>query len=369
MPSSARSFFQEDDIIFSIDQNSLAAMMLHLKDHTSEELYALLAPVGLKPAAARWIQAAVVRRAEYPQPRPGLSAAVLEEVRSHTSIPHLTLVDKRVSARDGFAKYLFRGDGEESFEAVRIPLLHRKDDPKYVVCVSSQVGCAMGCAFCATGRLGFRRNLSTWEIVDQVLKIRADSSHPLGGVVFMGMGEPMLNYDAVIRAARILAEPCGAAIAAKAITISTAGIVPGIRRFTTEGHNFRLVVSLNAAEPVLRQSLMPVEKLHSLPELIEAIRDYHRATSRRVTLAWTMIAGVNTREEDARRLAELLRGLPVKLDLIDVNDPMGRYRAPDREELDRFRDALRAHLGAPVARRYSGGSDIRAACGMLAGEG
>ncbi len=128
---------------------------------------------------------------------------------------------------------------------MRIPLLHRPGDFKYVVCVSSQVGCALGCQFCATGRMGFRRNLAAWEIVDQVIKIQADSPHPVRGVVFMGMGEPMLNYDAVIRAARIFSESCGLAIGGKAITVSTVGIVPGIRRFTAEGHIFRLVVSLN----------------------------------------------------------------------------------------------------------------------------
>lgn len=344
-------------------------MTLRLKDVTSEQLHERLAHIGLKPSAARWIQAAALRRGEYPKPRPGLSAAVLEQVRGLTSIPHLTLIEKRVSERDGFAKYLFAGDGTDGFEAVRIPLLHNADDPKYVVCVSSQVGCAMGCAFCATGRMGWRRNLETWEIVDQVVKVQADSAHRVQGVVFMGMGEPLLNYDAVIRAAKILSEPCGMAIAAKAITISTVGIVPAIRRFTRERHAFRIVFSLNAADAALRGSLMPIERTYPLPELMEAIREYHAATRRRVTLAWTMIAGANTREEDARALAELLRGLPAKLDLIDVNDAADRYRPPSREELDLFRDALRKHVGIPVARRYSGGSEIHAACGMLAGAG
>ncbi|MCU0871515.1 MAG: radical SAM protein, partial [Pirellulaceae bacterium] len=265
------------------------------------------------------------------------------------------------------AKYLFRGDGPEGFEAVRIPLLHRPDDLKYVVCVSSQVGCAMRCEFCATGRMGFRRNLAAWEIVDQVSKVRADSPHPVRGVVFMGMGEPLLNYDGVIQAARILTESSGMAISGKAITISTVGIVPAIRRFTEERHTYRLVVSLNSADPLQRRQLMPVEGTYSTGELIEALRAYHEVTGRRVILAWTMIAGVNTRNEDAQMLAELTRGLPIKIDLIDVNDPTGRFRPPSREELEAFRDALTAKLGAPVVRRYSGGRDIDAACGMLAG--
>lgn len=338
-----------------------------LKDLTAEQLCERLSHLGVRPRQARQIHAAVVRRGTLPDNDEGISARTLDDVRRATAIPHLALVDKAISPQDGFAKYLFRGDGPDAFEAVRIPLLHRPEDCKYVVCVSCQVGCAMGCVFCATGRMGFRRNLAAWEIVDQVVKIQADSHHPVRGVVFMGMGEPMLNYEAVIQAARILSESCGLAIGAKAITISTVGIVPAIRRFTAEGHSYRLVVSLNASDPEQRRELMPVEKLHPTAELVQALHDYHRATGRRMVLAWTMIAGVNTRAEDARRLAELLRGLPVKLDLIDVNDPTGRFWPPSPEELNVFRDALSQWLGAPVARRYSGGRDVHAACGMLAG--
>jgi 23S rRNA (adenine2503-C2)-methyltransferase len=157
------------------------------------------------------------------------------------------------------------------------------------------------------------------------------------------------------------------AIAGKSITISTVGIVPAIRRFTAQRPPYRLVVSLTTADPIQRSRLMPVEKMYPTADLIQAIREYHAATGRRITLAWTMMAGVNIGEKDAQLLADLARGLPIKLDLIDVNDPTGRYRPPTPEELDTFRDALRAKLGMPVARRYSGGRDICAACGMLAG--
>jgi len=184
----------------------------------------------------------------------------------------------------------------------------------------------------------------------------------------MGMGEPMLNYANVMQAGTILSESCGMAIAAKAITISTVGIVPAIRRYTAERRRFRLVVSLTTADPQVRRSLMPIEQSYPTPQLIETLREYHAATGRRVTLAWIMISGLNTREEDVVQLAELTRGLPVKLDLIDVNDPSGRFRPPWPQELHRFRDALTARLGVPVDRRYSGGKDIAAACGMLAGQ-
>ena len=342
-------------------------MALLLKNQTSEQLHTSLVHVGVTPHLARRMLAAALQLGELPGPGSDLTLRMRDNLLALTEIPHLTLVETVVSPTDGFAKYLFQGRGPGRFEAVRIPLLHRPDDLKYVVCVSSQVGCAMGCAFCATGRMGFGRNLAAWEIVDQVVKLQADSPHPIGGVVFMGMGEPMLNYDAVMAAIRILSEPCGMAIAAKAITLCTVGIVPGIRRFTAERHPARLVVSLTSADPLQRRELLPVEHGHPTPKLIEALREYHAVSGQRVTLAWTMISGVNVGAQDAQQLADLTRGLPIKLDLIDVNDPTGRFRPPSRPELDAFRDALRARLAMPVVRRYSGGQDIHGACGMLAG--
>jgi 23S rRNA (adenine2503-C2)-methyltransferase len=338
-----------------------------LGNSTAGLMHAGLAHLGVTPRQARQIQVSVIRQGVLPGPLPGLSAKLLERVRCETVIPRLTRLDKVVSPQDGFIKYLFRGEGPDLFEAVCIPLLHRPEDRKCIICVSSQVGCSLGCAFCATGRMGFRRNLATWEMVDQVSHIQGDVPYPVGGVVFMGMGEPLLNYDAVMGAARVMSEPCGLAISGKAITLSTAGIVSAIRRFTAEKASFRLVVSLTSADPVMRRTLMPVERAQPLSELIPALRDYHAATGRRITLAWTMMSGINVGEWDARQLAELTRDLPIKLDLIDVNDPTGRFRPPSAGELRAFRDALRTHLAAPVARRYSGGQDIHAACGMLAG--
>jgi 23S rRNA (adenine2503-C2)-methyltransferase len=339
------------------------------KDHTAAGLYERLAVLGVSAALARRLQAAVLRGSgEVPRELPEVSPRLLDRVRAATTVPRLTLAEKAVSPADGFAKYLFRGDGPEPFEAVRIPLLHRPDDRKYVVCVSSQVGCAMGCVFCATGRMGFRRNLATWEIVDQVIQVRDDSEHPVRGVVFMGMGEPLLNYDRVMRAAEILSEPCGLAINARAVSVSTVGIVPMIRRFTAERRPYRLVVSLTSADPEVRRQLLPVENVHPLGELRAAVQEHHEATGQRVMLAWTLLSGINTRPEDARLLAEWTAGLPVKLDLIDVNDVSGEFRPPDDAERNAFRDTLTAELGMPVARRYSGGQDVCGGCGMLAGK-
>src|ERR1039458_6413972 len=153
--------------------------------------------------------AASVRRGELPALGSDFTARLRDDLIALTEIPHLTQVQKIVSRKDGFTNYLFHGKGPGQFEAVRIPLLHRPGDLKYVACVSSQVGCAMGCVFCATCRMGFGRNLAAWEIVDQVVKMQGDSPHPIRGVVFMGMGEPLLNYDAVMTAIGILSVPRG----------------------------------------------------------------------------------------------------------------------------------------------------------------
>ncbi|HVV52222.1 MAG TPA: radical SAM protein [Polyangia bacterium] len=315
----------------------------------------------------------------------GLSHAAAAALERACEWPELEIVERRRAA-DGFVKYLFRtGDGH-AVEAVRIPLpdpadaralkerrragqaaaLEALPTAKYTVCLSSQVGCALACDFCATGRLGGVRSLKTWEILAQHRAIAAEADHPVRGAVFMGMGEPFLNYENVIRAARILSDPAGPAIAAKAISISTAGVLPAIRRFTAEGHRFRLILSLGAPTPELRRVLMPIEDRWPLAEVLPAVRAHAEARGVRATLAYVVIGGgVNATPAHARALGALLAGTRAKLNLIDVTDETGRYARAGEEELRAFRDVLSA-LGVPVVRRYSGGADIAAACGTLA---
>jgi 23S rRNA (adenine2503-C2)-methyltransferase len=183
----------------------------------------------------------------------------------------------------------------------------------------------------------------------------------------MGMGEPFMNYDAVLRAADILSDPAGFAIARKAITISTAGIVPAIRRFTAERHRYRLAISLTSAIEEKRRWLMPIENKYPLGELLGAARAHAEATRSRIMLEYVLLPGVNMGPEDARALIDRLAGLKVRLNLIDVNDATGRFRAPTEAEVGRFRDLLEP-LGQPVVRRYSGGKDVDGACGMLAAD-
>jgi 23S rRNA (adenine2503-C2)-methyltransferase len=337
---------------------------VNLKNLELEQWQALLAPFAPSTTAIRKLFAAVFAHGapnvaalrQVPQ----VPARVRDHLLARAEVPSLTVLERR-RAQDGFVKYLFGSPAGGRFEAVRIPLF----EEKYVVCISSQVGCALGCGFCATGRLGFSRNLETWEMVDQVLRIRQEADRPVRGVVFMGMGEPLLNPTEVLRAARILSHPAGLAIAARAISLSTAGVVPAIHRYVREGHPYRLVFSLTSAIPAKRLLVMPIEATHALPELVSAIRAYTDARQERAMLAYVLISGFNTGHEDALALAEAFRGIPIKLDLIDVTDVSGRYLPPGAEELARFRDHLRL-LKAPIARRYSGGKDIQAACGTLA---
>jgi 23S rRNA (adenine2503-C2)-methyltransferase len=331
---------------------------VHLLGQDSRSLARAL---GLDLADARRVLGAVVGRGRPLREARNVRRAVLDLVEARCSQARLRQVAV-ADARDGFRKYLFQLPDGGRVETVRIPLF----DTHHTLCLSSQVGCALGCAFCATGRLGLTRNLEAWEIVSQFLEVRADSVRPITGAVFMGQGEPFHNYEAVLKAAYVLCDPAGGRVDQRRISISTAGVVPMIRRYTAEGHKFRLCVSLNAATPEKRAALMPVERGHPLDELVDAVRE-HAARRGRVTLEYVMISGRNVGEEDAAALGGLLAGIPVRLNPIDVNDAEGRFRPPGAEEWARFRDALSRHLpGQPVVRRYSGGKDERAACGMLA---
>lgn len=336
----------------------------HLRSQTPESLAALWPDLALPPRAARRVVQRLVRHDRddldgIPDLARSKAAALLERGR----VSRLEVVDRRRSPVDAFAKYLFRATDGAVFESVRIPL----ELPRWSVCVSSQAGCAMGCGFCETGRLGFGRHLEPWEMVEQVLTIRRESpERPVASVVFQGQGEPFHNYDHVIRAAKILQDPCGARVGGDRITISTVGLLPQVLRYTDERHPYRLILSLTSAFSEKRERLVPLGKSHDVPSLAAAIRRHAELRNAGVVnLAWVLMSGVNTQPEEARELGRLFRGARVRLSVIDVNDPAGRFlRAPD-DERRRFFAAL-AEEGIAIHRRYSGGPDIDAACGMLA---
>lgn len=283
-------------------------------------------------------------------------------MEEHVDHRGLEILERVEDPHDGFVKYLMRSPDGALSEAVRIPL-HK--DHQYTVCLSSQVGCAMGCDFCATGRLGLHRHLEAWEMVSAFRLVRDETDGRVTGAVFMGQGEPLHNYDAVIQAARVLSHPCGGRISGRAISISTVGLVPQMLRYAREGHPYRLVLSLTSTVPERRARLLPVARRYGLAELAGAIAALSRSSGERVTIAWVLMSGINTDQREIEGLRTLVGDIPIRLNLIDVNDPRpGGYERADEGELLAFMDGLQV-LGSPVVRRYSGGRNKHAACGML----
>jgi 23S rRNA (adenine2503-C2)-methyltransferase len=363
-------------------------MPLNLLDLDLAATTTALAGYGVEPGKAARVFAAVQRDgASSVDGMDWLSLTIRRGLAADLIFPDIEIVERRRAA-DGFVKYLFRLFDNGLIEAVRIPLPDPGDaralkqrrlrgeatglvalpTAKYTLCISSQVGCALACDFCSTGRLrptGGVRNLAVWEMLAQVRILRAEADHPVAGVLFLGMGEPLLNYDNVISVAQILSHPAGPAIAGESISISTVGVAPAIRRFAAERHHFRLIISLAAATAEARLPLMPAEKRWPLAEVMAAAREYASSCGGRVTFAYVGISGVNMSRSHARQLVALLAGLRAKVTLIGVNDDSGRYQPPSEDEVQGFRDELLANK-IPVSRRYAGGRDIGAACGTLA---
>jgi len=336
---------------------------VHLRSQTPTSLAALWPDLRLDEHLSRRIVSRVVGedRDDLEDVR-GLSRRMLEALGARARATRLQVIDRRASRIDPFVKYLFRAADGRVFETVRIPL----ERPRWSVCVSSQAGCALGCAFCETGRLGLARDLEPWEIVEQVLTVRREGpERPVTGVVFQGQGEPFQNYDSVIRAAEILRDPCGARIGGDRITISTVGVLPMIERYTAEGHPYRLILSLTSAFQEKRAGLVPLARRYPVDALAAAMRRHAQRRGGPVNLAWVSMAGVNTGADEARELGRLFAGMKVRLSIIDVNDPRGRFHPPAEAERKAFFSAL-AENGIGFVRRYSGGADIHAACGMLA---
>lgn len=330
------------------------------------DLVAHLAAQGVPCSAreARQVLSRVISEgADDPTPRREPRRRLVEGLRAHTSWHRLEVLERVPDTEGKSVRYLFRSPDGALSEAVRIGL-HKPD--RFTVCLSSQVGCAMGCAFCATGRLGLTRNLAPWEIVSAFLTVRDEAPGRVSGAVFMGQGEPFHSYDAVIQAARVLSDPAGGRIAKEAITISTVGLVPQIRRYTRERQPYKLIVSLTSTVPERRAALLPVAGRTDLAELVDAIRAYAEVAHDRTTVAWVVIGGVNTGEDEVEGLHRLLGEIPLRVNLIDVNDtrPDG-FRRASPAELRSFLDRLQV-LEVPVVRRYSVGKDQDSACGMLA---
>jgi len=280
---------------------------------------------------------------------------------------------KYLDSSDGDTrKTLFQLHDNRPIEAVLMkydPSTHRGQGRR-TLCISSQAGCAMGCVFCATGQMGFMRNLTSGEIVAQVMyyaRMLHEQEETVTNIVLMGMGEPFHNYDEVMAAIDRLSDDEGYNFGARRFTISTVGLVPQIRRFADEKRQVNLAISLHAAEDEERSQIMPVNKKYSLSELLNACHYYVDQTSRRVTFEWALISGVNDTEEVARKLAARLRGLMCHVNAIPLNPTEGYDgRATDRQRAARFKETLEG-AGIPCTIRVRRGIDIQAGCGQLAG--
>jgi 23S rRNA (adenine2503-C2)-methyltransferase len=271
-------------------------------------------------------------------------------------------------SRDGTRKWLLHMDGiENAIECVLIP-----EENRSTLCISSQVGCMLNCSFCSTAKQGFNRNLSTAEIISQLYMahhalLRDGNKNGITNVVMMGMGEPLLNYDAVMSALNIMCDDYAYCLSKRRVTISTAGVVPAIKRLN-ESTDVSLAISLHAPNDELREQLVPLNKKYPIKPLLEACNDYVKGHNRRrITFEYVMLKGVNDSLEHARQLVKLLKPIPSKLNLIPFNPyPHALYECSDRKTIDQFREYVLQH-GIITVTRKTRGEDIDAACGQLVG--
>jgi 23S rRNA (adenine2503-C2)-methyltransferase len=271
---------------------------------------------------------------------------------------------ERLRASDGTFKYGIRFHDGRSVETVLMEQAGRE-----TVCISSQVGCALGCRFCLTGTMGLVRDLEPGEIAGQLALVRRERSaekRPVN-IVFMGMGEPLHNYDSVLSAFRLIVDPAGFGLSPKRLTLSTSGIVPAISRLARESVRPRLAVSLNATTDETRDRIMPINRKYPIAMLLDACAAYNKATGDTFTFEYVLLSGLNDSDADLERLVRLARPLPAKINLIPFNAVADElpYRAPPKHRILAIRDRL-LRMGLPVSIRWSRGADACAACGQLA---
>ena len=290
-----------------------------------------------------------------------ISKQVRETLLQNFSISRPKPVQVQKS-KDGTRKYLFELEDGSRVESVLIAQATR-----YTLCVSSQVGCAIGCKFCRTAQMGLKRHLQTAEIIGQVLAVLDDvDAERFYNIVFMGMGEPFHNIDNVIRTVKILNDPLGLDFSARKITVSTSGLVPAIKKFGESKAGANLAISLNATTDEIREKIMPINKRWPLEDLTAALREYPLKKGRRITIEYVLLKDVNDSDADLARLPKLLRGIPVKVNLIPYNENTGLgYYPPSLQRINYWQETLLGkHINSTI--RWSKGDDISAACGQLA---
>jgi len=325
-----------------------------------DDLVALVESLGEKPFRGRQIFDWIYRQQvdDY-SIMTDLSKTLREKLQSIPIHP-LKLINRDMSPSMKTRKYLFELNDGKQIESVLM-----EEGRRTTVCLSTQVGCAVDCDFCATAKMGFIKNLSIGEIVDQFLHLQQLSDQKITNVVFMGMGEPFLNYKNTISAADLLHHPKGINMGAWRITISTAGIIPKIHQFTDEMHSYKLAVSLNGSSEEQRLKTMPITNANPFSELLDAAKDYTEQSKNRITFEYVLMKNINDHEKDAKRLIKLLRRIHCKLNVIPYNEIGGKYERPSDETISSFLQLLKK-APFPVTIRWSKGTTIDAGCGQLA---
>ncbi len=331
-----------------------------------ENLVEWLQAAGEKPFRAKQIEEWLWKKKVFSfHDMSNLSTALKQKLDEEFSIAPLTEVQVEESKDKETTKFLWRLQDGAFVESVLI-----RAPGRYTVCVSSQVGCPARCGFCASGKKGLIRNLSTAEIISQVMRIdsfleKNESAH-VSHIVFMGMGEPFRNYDNVVKTIRLLVDPDKFGISQRRITVSTVGVVEGIVDFAREGLKVNLVLSLHAPNQAIRQKIIPYARQYDLTDVLAAMDHYHKEVGRDITYEYTLISGINDSVSHAEELCRLLRGKQCTVNLIPYNPVPGlRLKRPDRESIEAFREVLEKN-GIVHTCRYTKGVDIAAACGQLA---
>ena len=320
---------------------------------------------GIKPYRAHQIFIWLYHYKLYDFDRMSNLSKVLRALLKEHFYISLPLIHKRTKSQDGSIKYLFELKDGLTIESVWMP-----SDQRKTLCVSTQVGCRLACTFCMTGTMGLKRNLTSDEIIGQYLAVNDSLSdkNQVTNIVFMGMGEPLDNYDATINAIRLMTMPEALRLSSRKITLSTAGQVDLIQKFKNEDLHVNLAISLNATDNKTREEIMPINKKYPIEELINCLREYPLKPSRRFTFEYVMLEGINDRDEDAKRLSKLLHGIPCKVNLILFNKfSPSEFDPPSKERVHAFQQYLLSK-NHTVFIRQNRATDILGACGQLAAQ-
>jgi 23S rRNA (adenine2503-C2)-methyltransferase len=332
----------------------------YLPDMDIKELEEFLKSLGQQKFRAKQVFSWIARGAKDFDEMTDLSKQLREELKLSAGVSGLNIRRKLVSAVDGTAKYLFELQDGNIIESVLMEYVHG-----FTACISSQIGCKMGCSFCASTIAGFRRDLTAGEMLEQILAIQRDTGVKISNVVIMGIGEPFDNYDNVIKFLRLANDPEGLNIGQRHMTVSTCGLVPKILQFADENTQVNLAISLHAPNDEIRAGIMPIGRKYSIDKIIEACKIYTEKTKRRITFEYALIEGVNDSPENASELASRLRGMLCHVNLIPVNTVKGTgYKQSGRRHIEEF-SAMLGKRGIETTIRRELGSDINAACGQL----